>query len=202
MQRLKGRPLPARGHQSDPGDQAPEGGWGELCRWTIRISGQLPGNLQKQRLQTQGFPQTPWQVLLRPGMGAHGVTGPGAETPSPILENSLMWLPSQPLPHMAVSRDPGILASSLEPGSQQLTLTLLLLLFLSPPPPAASQPLQPASGQLASPRPGLSPWSSCSPLWDCPQTTSPSSSLSTGLCEWGSPDPLGHGHMWLARELP
>lgn len=58
------------------------------------------------------------------------------------------------------------------------------------PSPAASQPPQPASGQLASPRPGSSPWSSCSPPWAFPPTTSPSSSLLTGLCEWGSPHPL------------
>nr|KAF6445127.1 solute carrier family 1 member 7 [Molossus molossus] len=53
--------------------------------------------------------------------------------------------------------------------------------------PSASQPLQPASGQLASPRPGSSPWSSCSPPWDCPLTTSPSSSLSTGLWTASAP---------------
>lgn len=58
------------------------------------------------------------------------------------------------------------------------------------PSPAASRPLQPASGQPASPRPGSSPWSSCSPPWGFPLMTSPSSSLSIGLCEWGSPHPL------------
>nr|XP_010589570.1 excitatory amino acid transporter 5 isoform X3 [Loxodonta africana] len=46
---------------------------------------------------------------------------------------------------------------------------------------SASLRLQPASGQPAFPRPGWSRWSSCSPQWDCPLTTSPSSSPSTGL---------------------
>ncbi|XP_053776964.1 excitatory amino acid transporter 5 isoform X3 [Desmodus rotundus] len=53
--------------------------------------------------------------------------------------------------------------------------------------PSASQPQQPALGQLASPRPGLSPWSSCSPPWDCPLTTSPSSSPWTGLWTASAP---------------
>ncbi|XP_012577609.1 PREDICTED: excitatory amino acid transporter 5 isoform X2 [Condylura cristata] len=53
--------------------------------------------------------------------------------------------------------------------------------------PSASQPLQPASGRPASPRPGSSPWSSCSLPWACPPMTSPSSSLSTGLWTVSAP---------------
>ncbi|XP_035881995.1 excitatory amino acid transporter 5 isoform X3 [Phyllostomus discolor] len=53
--------------------------------------------------------------------------------------------------------------------------------------PSASQPQQPALGQPASPRPGSSPWSLCSPPWDCPLTTSPSSSQSTGLWTASAP---------------
>ncbi|XP_012290297.2 excitatory amino acid transporter 5 isoform X6 [Aotus nancymaae] len=47
--------------------------------------------------------------------------------------------------------------------------------------PSVSQPLRPASEQPESPRPGWSPWSSCSPPWDSPPTTSPSSLPLTGL---------------------
>ncbi|XP_021103664.1 excitatory amino acid transporter 5 isoform X7 [Heterocephalus glaber] len=53
--------------------------------------------------------------------------------------------------------------------------------------PSASQLLRPALGQLASPRPGLSPWSLCSPLWDCPLTISTSSSPWTGLWTVSAP---------------
>lgn len=78
--------MPAQGHQSDPGDWVPEGGWVEQYRWPIGISGKLPGNLQQQWLQTQGFPQTPQEpLLLRPGMGVHGAVGHGAGTsPRPL----------------------------------------------------------------------------------------------------------------------
>ncbi|XP_054538910.1 excitatory amino acid transporter 5 isoform X3 [Pan troglodytes] len=53
--------------------------------------------------------------------------------------------------------------------------------------PSVSQPLQPALGQLASPRPASSPWSSCSPPWDCPPMTSPSSLPLTGLWTVSAP---------------
>ncbi|XP_019060971.1 excitatory amino acid transporter 5 isoform X2 [Fukomys damarensis] len=53
--------------------------------------------------------------------------------------------------------------------------------------PSASQLPRPALGQLASLRPGFSPWSSCSPLWDCPRTTSTSSLPWTGLWTASAP---------------
>nr|XP_007976908.2 excitatory amino acid transporter 5 isoform X2 [Chlorocebus sabaeus] len=53
--------------------------------------------------------------------------------------------------------------------------------------PSVSQPLQPALGQPASPRPASSPWSSCSPPWDCPPMTSPSSLPLTGLWTVSAP---------------
>lgn len=67
--REEGLTCQPEGTQSKPENQAPEGDWVELCRWTIRISGQPPGNLQKQWLRTQVFPQTLQEILLRGPIG-------------------------------------------------------------------------------------------------------------------------------------
>lgn len=64
--REEGLTCQPEGTQSKPGNQAPEGDWVELCRWTIRISG---SHLQKQWLRTQVFPQTPQEILLRGPIG-------------------------------------------------------------------------------------------------------------------------------------